>query len=427
MGAAGRDFHNFNTLFRNNKKYEVVAFTATQIPGIAERNYPPELSGDLYPKGIPIHPEEELEELIREHNVDEVVFSYSDVEYEYVMLRAARVISHGANFVLPAVEKSILKSTKPVVSIGAVRTGSGKSPTTRKVARILTKKGREVVVVRHPMPYGDLGKQILQRFERPEDLDRHNCTIEEREEYGPLVRRGIVVFAGVDYERILREAEKEAEIIIWDGGNNDFPFFKSDLHIVVADPLRPGHELSYYPSVVNLKLANYVIVNKVDSADPRDVETVERNVRRINPRAGILMANLRLVVGDEKRIRGKRVLAIEDGPTLTHGNMRFGAAVVAARSYGASEIIDPTPFAVGSIKKTLREYKLDGLLPAMGYGQDQIHELEETINASDCDLVLSATPADLSRILKVDKPIVRIGYELEELGKPDLEEILEGF
>jgi predicted GTPase len=427
MGAAGRDFHNFNTLFRNNEEYEVVAFTAAQIRGIAGRTYPPELSGDLYPNGIPIHPEEELEKLIEEHKVDDVFFSYSDVEYDYVMLRAARAISHGANFVLPAAEDSTLKSTKPIVSIGAVRTGSGKSPTTRKVAKILTEKGRKVVVVRHPMPYGDLKKQIVQRFEKLEDLEAHNCTIEEREEYGPLIRKGMVVFAGVDYERILREAEKEADVIVWDGGNNDFPFFKSDLHIVIADPLRAGHELAYYPSVVNLGLADFVIINKVDSADPKDVETVESNVRMINPRAKILRAKLRLVVEDGERIEGKRVLAIEDGPTLTHGNMKFGAAVVAARNYGASEIIDPTPFAVGSIKKTLNDYKLDKLLPAMGYDADQIRELEETINAADCDIVLSATPADLSRILKVDKPVLHIGYELEELGKPDLEDLLKGF
>ncbi len=427
MGAAGRDFHDFNTLFRNNDDYEVVAFTATQIPGIANRAYPPELSGQLYPNGIPIRPEEELEQLIDEHQVDEVVFSYSDVSYDYVLHRAAIVSSRGVHFVLPGAEDTMLKSTKPVVSVGAVRTGSGKSPTTRKIARILIDKGRKIVVVRHPMPYGDLKEQIVQRFEKVEDLDTHDCTIEEREEYGPLIRKGIVVYAGVDYEMILREAEKEADVIIWDGGNNDFPFFKSNLHIVIADPLRPGHEVSYYPSEVNVRLADVVIINKVDVADPEDVKTVEENVRMINPNATVLKAKLSVIVEDGEMIRGKRVLAIEDGPTLTHGNMKFGAAVVAAKEYEASELVDPNPFAVGSIKRTLDKYSIDNLLPAMGYDDTQIRELEETINASDCDLVLSATPADLSRLLKTDKPIVHVGYELEELEKPDLEDLLKEF
>lgn len=427
MGAAGRDFHNFNTLFRNREEYEVVAFTATQIPGIADRDYPPELSGGLYPDGIPIRPEEELGKLIDEHSVDEVVFSYSDVSHDYVRQRKAIAVEHGADFVLPGPEGTMLESSKPVVSIGAVRTGAGKSPTTRKIAKILTDKGRKVVVVRHPMPYGDLKKQMVQRFEKLEDLDAHDCTIEEREEYGPLIRMGMIVYAGVDYELILRQAEEEADTVIWDGGNNDFPFFKSDLHIVIADSLRPGHELLYYPSKVNVQLADVVIINKVDVADPQDVKTVEENIKSINPGVRILKAKLEVVVKEDGRIRGKRILAIEDGPTLTHGDMKFGAAVVAAKNYGASEVIDPTPFAVGSIKKTLDKYDLDNLLPAMGYGDTQIQELEETINASDCDLVLSATPADLSRILKTDRPILHIGYELQELEEPGLEDLLRDF
>ncbi|UCD92059.1 MAG: GTPase [Methanobacteriota archaeon] len=424
MGAAGRDFHNFNTLLRNNEEYEVVAFTATQIPGIANRAYPPELSGSLYPNGIPIRPEEELGKLIDEHQVEEVVFSYSDVSYDYVLERGAIVERHGAEFILPDAEDTMLESSKPIVSVGAVRTGSGKSPTTRRIARILIDKGKKVVVVRHPMPYGDLKKQIVQRFEMVEDLDKHDCTIEEREEYGPLIRKGIVVYAGVDYELILREAEKEADIVIWDGGNNDYPFFKSNLHIVIADALRPGHELTYYPSKVNVRLANVVIINKVDEADPDDIRTVEENVRSLNSKAKIMKAKLNVVVQDGDEIEGKRVLAIEDGPTLTHGDMKFGAAVVAARKYKASELIDPTPYAVGSIKKTLERYGLDNLLPAMGYGDEQIEELEETINASDCDIVLSATPADLSRLLKADKPVLKIGYELVELEEPGLEGLL---
>lgn len=427
MGAAGRDFHNFNTLFRDNDQYEVVAFTATQIPGIDDRPYPPELSGKLYPNGIPIRPEEELGKLIDEHNVDDVIFSYSDVSYQYVMQRAALVASHGANFVLPAADDTTIKSSKSVISICAVRTGSGKSPTSRRVAKILQEKGRKVVLVRHPMPYGDLAKQMVQRFETVEDLEKHDTTIEEREEYGPIIRSGMVVYAGVDYEKILRQAEEEADIIIWDGGNNDYSFYKSDLHIVIADPLRPGHELLYYPSEVNIRMADVVIINKVDSAKPGDVELVRRNVKATNPNAVIMKAKLRVLPDDGEEIRGKRVLAIEDGPTLTHGNMKFGAAIVAAKEFGASETIDPTPFAVGSIKETLQKYGHDDLLPAMGYDDLQVKELEETINAADCDLVLSATPANLSLILHVNKPIIHVAYELEEMGKPDLEEVLKDF
>ena len=427
MGAAGRDFHNFNTLFRDNEQYEVVAFTATQIPGIDDRPYPPELSGELYPNGIPIRPEEELGKLIDEHKVDDVVFSYSDVSYQYVMQRAALVASHGANFVLPAADDTTIKSSKPVISICAVRTGSGKSPTSRKIGKILQEKGRKVVLVRHPMPYGDLAKQMVQRFETVEDLEKHDTTIEEREEYGPIIRSGMVVYAGVDYEKILRQAETEADIIIWDGGNNDYSFYKSDLHIVIADPLRPGHELLYYPSEVNIRMADIVIINKVDSAKPGDVELVRRNIKATNPNAVIMKAKLRVLPDDGEQIRGKRVLAIEDGPTLTHGNMKFGAAIVAAKEFGASETIDPTPFAVGSIKETLQKYGHDDLLPAMGYDDLQVKELEETINAADCDLVLSATPANLSLILNVNKPIIHVAYELEEMGKPDLEEVLKDF
>lgn len=427
MGAAGRDFHNFNTLFRDNDQYEVVAFTATQIPGIADRPYPPELSGELYPNGIPIHPEEELGKLIDEHKVDDVFFSYSDVSYQYVMQRAALVASHGANFVLPAADDTTIESSKPVISICAVRTGSGKSPTSRKIGKILQEKGRKVVLVRHPMPYGDLAKQMVQRFETVEDLEKHDTTIEEREEYGPIIRSGMVVYAGVDYEKILRQAEKEADIIIWDGGNNDYSFYKSDLHIVIADPLRPGHELLYYPSEVNIRMADVVIINKVDSAKPGDVELVRRNVKATNPNAIIMKAKLRVIPDDGEQIRGKRVLAIEDGPTLTHGNMKFGAAIVAAKEFGASETIDPTPFAVGSIKATLEKYGHDDLLPAMGYDDLQVKELEETINAADCDLVLSATPANLSLILNVNKPIIHVAYELEEMGDTNLEDVLKDF
>ncbi len=427
MGAAGRDFHNFNTLFRDNEQYEVVAFTATQIPGIDDRPYPPELSGELYPNGIPIRPEEELGALIDQYKVDDVVFSYSDVSYQYVMQRAALVSSHGANFVLPAADDTTIESSKPVISICAVRTGSGKSPTSRKIGKILQEKGRKVVLVRHPMPYGDLAKQMVQRFETVEDLEKHDTTIEEREEYGPIIRSGMVVYAGVDYEKILRQAETEADIIIWDGGNNDYSFYKSDLHIVIADPLRPGHELLYYPSEVNIRMADVVIINKVDSAKPGDVELVRRNIKATNPNAVIMKAKLRVFPDDGEQIRGKRVLAIEDGPTLTHGNMKFGAAIVAAKEFGASETIDPTPFAVGSIKATLEKYGHDDLLPAMGYDDLQVKELEETINAADCDLVLSATPANLSLILNVNKPIIHVAYELEEMGKPDLEEVLKDF
>ncbi len=427
MGAAGRDFHNFNTLYRDNEQYEVVAFTATQIPGIENRLYPHELAGRLYPNGIPIRSEDDLGRLIEENKVDDVVFSYSDVSYEYVMHKSSVANRQGASFLLPAADDTMIESSRQVISVCAVRTGAGKSPTSRKITDMLRQRGRKVVVVRHPMPYGDLKKQMVQRYEVLEDLDKHECTIEEREEYGPLIRRGIVVYAGVDYEKILRSAEEEADIVIWDGGNNDFPFYRSNLHIVMADALRPGSELTHYPSEVNVRLADVVIINKVDVAKPEDVEIVESNIRSINPEVTIMKAMLKVIPEDEEGIRGKRVLAIEDGPTLTHGNMKFGAAIVAAKNYGASEIVDPRPFAVGSIKTTLEKYDLDNLLPAMGYGEAQIRELEKTINASDCDVVLSATPAHLSRILKVNKQIIRVAYELEEMGKPTLEDILSAF
>lgn len=406
----------------------MVAITATQIPNIEGRRYPPSLAGRLYPEGIPIHPEEELERLIREFDVDEVVFSYSDVSYEHVGKRSAVANACGADFVLLGPDRTMLKADVPVIAVCAVRTGSGKSQSTRRVASILQARGRKVVVVRHPMPYGNLEKQAVQRFASFEDLDRYECTIEEREEYEPHIDRGIVVYAGVDYEAILREVEKEAEIILWDGGNNDLPFFRPDLHIVVADPHRPGDEVSYYPGEANLRMADVVIINKVDTARPEDVEKVRANVESLNPEAYVIEAASPISVADPDPIRGKRVLAVEDGPTLTHGDMEYGAAWLAAKKFGASRIVDPRPFAVGSIKETFETYPhLREVLPAMGYGIEQIRELEETINAAECDLVLSGTPVDLRRVLKVEKPVVRVRYELHEIGRPNLEEVLEEF
>lgn len=428
MGAAGRDFHNFNVFFRDNKDYRVVAFTATQIPDIEGRKYPAALAGKLYPKGIPIYSEAELTDLIKNYKVDEVHFAYSDVSHEYVMNKASEVLAAGANFVLLGPHDTMIKSRKPVVSVCAVRTGSGKSQTTRKVALTLKAKGRRVVVIRHPMPYGDLVKQAVQRFATYEDLDRHDCTIEEREEYEPHIDNGIVVYAGVDYGAILKQAEREADVILWDGGNNDFPFYRSDLEIVVVDPHRAGHELSYHPGETNFRRADVYVVNKIDTADPAKVQLVLNNIKRINPGARVIKANSPIFVEDGSQITGKRVLVIEDGPTLTHGGMRYGAGIVAAQKYQAAEIIDPRPFAVGSIKKTFEKYNhLDKVLPAMGYGEKQMKELAATINRIDCDLVVSATPIDLNRVIKVNKPMLRVRYELEEIGTPNLKTVLRDF
>ena len=425
LGAAGRDFHNFNVFFRDNPRYEVVAFTATQIPDIEGRKYPPELAGERYPEGIPIEPEEKLPELVREHGADVCVFAYSDVSHQHVMDRASVAMAAGASFTLLGPKDTMLKSEKPVISITAVRTGAGKSQTTRRVTDVLKKLGKRVVVVRHPMPYGDLTKQIVQRFASFEDLDRYECTIEEREEYEPHLRRGNVVYAGVDYERILREAEKEADIVVWDGGNNDFPFFKPDLAIVVADPHRPGHELTYYPGAVNLRLADVVVINKVDTADPKNVEIVRENVKKHNPRARIIEAASPITVENPEVIKGKHVLVIEDGPTLTHGEMAYGAGAIAAQKYGAKELIDPRPFAVDSIKETFEKYPhVETILPAMGYGEEQIRDLAETIQRADADAVIIATPVDLTRLIEFNVPTARVTYELEEKGSPTLEDVI---
>ncbi|MEO0246760.1 MAG: cyclic 2,3-diphosphoglycerate synthase [candidate division WOR-3 bacterium] len=428
MGAAGRDFHNFNVFFRDNEEFEVVAFTATQIPDIAGRKYPPELAGKLYPEGVPIYHEDELEELIKKYKVDFVVFAYSDVSHEYVMNRASRAMAAGASFMLLGPEHTMIKSSKPVISVCAVRTGSGKSQTTRKVAEILKKLGKKTVVIRHPMPYGDLTKQVVQRFGSHEDLDKHNCTIEEREEYEPHIDRGNVVYAGVDYEKILRQAEQEADVILWDGGNNDFPFFKPDLHIVVADPHRPGHEVTYHPGETNLRMADVIIINKIETAYPEDIQVVRENARASNHKAIIIEAASPIFVEDHEKIKGKKVLVIEDGPTLTHGEMAYGAGYVAAEKYGAAEIVDPRPYAVGSIKETYEKYtQLEVILPAMGYSPKQLKELEDTINSVPADLVIVATPINLGKILNLNKPYVRVRYELQEIGKPDLEDIIREF
>jgi len=425
MGAAGRDFHNFNTFYRDNEKYEVVAFTATQIPNIEGRKYPTELAGKLYPEGIDIYPESELPELIKKFDVDEVVFAYSDVPYDYVMHKAALVNSLGADFRLMGTKETQVKSTKPVVAICAVRTGCGKSQTTRRVAEVLQNMGLKVAAIRHPMPYGDLVKQRVQRFATYADLDKHECTIEEREEYEPHIDTGVIVFAGVDYEAILREAEKEVDVILWDGGNNDFSFYKTDLLITVVDPLRPGHESAYYPGEVNTRMADVVVINKIDSANAEDVMKVRENVQALNPNAVIIEAASPISVADPSAIRGKRVLVVEDGPTLTHGGMKIGAGWVAARRFGAGEIVDPRPFAVGEIASTFEKYPDTGtILPAMGYGEQQIRDLEKTIDAADVDMVVIGTPIDLTRVLKINKPSQRVGYSLEEIGKPDLEDVL---
>ena len=425
MGAAGRDFHNFNAYFRDNADYEVVAFTATQIPNIEGRRYPPELAGSLYPEGIPIHPEEELDDLIHRHAADQVIFAYSDVPHEYVMHKASQVLVAGADFRLMGAGATMLESNKPVVAVCAVRTGCGKSQTTRYVCDVLQQMGKRVVVIRHPMPYGDLVAQAVQRFADYDDLDHHKCTIEEREEYEPHIDRGVIVYAGVDYEPILRQAEEEADVVVWDGGNNDLPFYKPDLFITVADPHRAGHELRYHPGEANLCAADVVLINKIDTADSAGVAEVRENIRKLNPQAIVVDGASPIFVDNPEAIRGQQVLVIEDGPTLTHGGMTFGAGVVAARKFGAAELVDPRPYAVRSIAATFEKYShLDSILPAMGYGDEQVRDLEETINAVECDLVLSATPIDLRRILKVRHPMDRVRYELQVIGQPTLEEIL---
>jgi len=430
MGAAGRDFHNFNVRFRDNDEYEIVAFTATQIPDIDGRKYPAELAGKLYPEGIPIYAESDLEHLIKQHNIDEVIFAYSDVNYEYVMHKASLVNAAGADFSMLSAIDTMIKTTKPLISICAVRTGCGKSQTTRAVVRYLKDKGLKVASIRHPMPYGDLVKQKVQRFAELDDLKKHECTIEEMEEYEPHIAMDSVIYAGVDYGAILEEAEKEADVIIWDGGNNDTSFYTSDksLTIVVADPHRPGHELYYYPGETNLRLANVVIINKIDSANPEDVLEVRDNIRSVNPDAVIIDGASPLFIDDPSIIEGKRVLVIEDGPTLTHGEMKYGAGVVAAERCGVAELIDPRPWAVGTIEETYEKYPEIGiLLPAMGYGVQQIKDLEETINAVDCEAVVIGTPIDLRRIVKINKPAVRVRYELQGIGQPTLSEVLDEF
>ena len=426
MGAAGRDFHNFNTVYRGNKKYEVVAFTATQIPNIAGRKYPAKLAGSLYPQGIPIYPEADLPRLIGKLKVDEVVFAYSDVSYGHVMRRAALVMAHGADFKVLGAKQTMLESRVPVVAVVAVRTGSGKSQTSRKVCSHLRSQGARVVAVRHPMPYGDLVKQKVQRFASIDDLHTYHCTVEEMEEYEPHIVEGTIIYAGVDYEAILRQAEKEADVIVWDGGNNDISFFRPDLTITVVDPHRPGHEISYFPGETNLRLADVVVVNKVDSASKENIDTVVANVIEVNPRAQIVLAASPIMVEDPEIIRGKRVMVIEDGPTLTHGEMKYGAGTIAARLYGASEVIDPRPYAVGTIAETYVKYPATGiLLPAMGYGDGQVKDLETTINRVPCDAVIIGTPIDLRRIIRIEKPSVRVQYSLAETTKPDLADLLD--
>jgi predicted GTPase len=425
VGAAGRDFHNFNLVYRGRPQFEVVAFTATQIPNIEGRVYPAQLAGELYPRGIAIRPEDELEAIVREEQVDDVIFAYSDVTHEHVMHIGSRALTAGANFGLLSPQDTMLASSKPVVAVCAVRTGSGKSQTTRHVAGLLRANGKRVAVLRHPMPYGDLTRQAVQRFADYADLDAADCTIEEREEYEPHIAEGNVVFAGIDYAAILDQAEQEADVILWDGGNNDTPFIKPNLHIVVVDPHRAGHELRYHPGETNLRMADVCVVNKLDTAKPEDVETVLASIAEVNPGATVVRAASPFHVEDADAIRGKRVLAIEDGPTLTHGEMTYGAAVLAAKENGAAELIDPRPFAVGSIADTLREWPhIKGLLPAMGYGDDQMDDLRQTIERSDADLVLIGTPIDLRRVIEFSKPALRVTYRLEELGSPTLADLL---
>ena len=428
MGAAGRDFHNFNVVYRQNNLYEVVAFTATQIPDIEGRNYPSELSGELYPNGIPIHDESKLVDLIAEHDIEEVVFSYSDITHEYVMHKASQVLAVGAHFKLLGGEQTMIQSSKPVISVCAVRTGCGKSQTTRKVAAILKAAGKQVAVIRHPMPYGDLAKQGVQRFTTLEDLEKHDCTIEEMEEYEPHIIRGTVVFAGADYEAIIREAEKEADVILWDGGNNDMPFYKPDLSIVVTDPHRPGHELAYYPGETNLMMADAVVINKVDTADPKGVDTVRNNIQNVNSDAVIIECASPITVKNSDLIAGKKVLVVEDGPTLTHGEMKIGAGMVAAEKFGATETVDPRPYLVGKLLETFDHYPNIGLLlPAMGYGDEQVKDLESTINNTECDVVIIGTPIDLRRLIDIKQPSVRVTYDLEETGSPTMADVLQPF
>ncbi len=431
IGAAGRDFHNFNTYFRDNEDYNVVAFTAAQIPDIEGRKYPSELAGNLYPDGIPIFAEKDLTDLIKKHEVDDCVFSYSDVPYSYVMRKSAIVNAAGANFVLLGAKDTMIKSNKPVIAVGAVRTGCGKSQTSRRIIEILMDKGLKVVAVRHPMPYGDLAKQKVQRFAEIADLDKHNCTIEEMEEYEPHVIRGNVIYAGVDYEAILREAEEDpngCDVILWDGGNNDFSFYKPDLMVTVADPHRPGHELNYYPGEVTMRMADVVIINKIDSADQQATQIVRENIEKVNPEAVVIDGASPIRVEDPSLIKGKRVLVVEDGPTLTHGEMKIGAGIVAARKYGASELVDPRPFTVGKLAETFRIYpEIGTLLPAMGYGEQQLKDLETTINNTDCDAVVIGTPIDLNRVVNIKKPTTRVFYDLQEIGEPDLDTVLDEF
>jgi predicted GTPase len=431
MGAAGRDFHNFNVVYRDNEQFEVVAFTATQIPNIDGRRYPASLAGTLYPNGIPILPEKDLEALIWEHHVDEVVFAYSDVPYNYVMSRSSVANAAGAHFKVLGAQPTMLKSTKPVISVCAVRTGSGKSQTSRRIIEILLAQGLKVVAVRHPMPYGDLAAQKVQRYAEIADLAKHKCTVEEMEEYEPHVVRGNVIYAGVDYEAILREAEKDpkgCDVIIWDGGNNDMPFYTPDLAIVVADPLRVGNELTYYPSEANLRMADVVIINKIDTADISAINQLRANIRKVNTTATMIDAASPISVKNPERIAGKRALVIEDGPTLTHGEMKFGAGVVAAHKFGASEIIDPRPYTVGTITETFKKYPGIGtLLPAMGYGDQQVKDLQETIGKVPCDVVIIGTPIDLNRIVDIKQPTVNVEYDLQEIGQPDLKTVLAGF
>jgi predicted GTPase len=431
IGAAGRDFHNYNTFFRDNDAYDVVAFTAAQIPDIEGRRYPAELAGKLYPEGIPIYAEADLPQLVEDLDVDQCIFSYSDISYQHVMSVGAIAQAAGATFTTMGPKDTQIKSTKPVVSVGAVRTGSGKSQTSRRIIEILMAMGLKVVAIRHPMPYGDLTAQKVQRFASLEDLAKHNCTIEEMEEYEPHVVRGNVIYAGVDYEAIVREAENDpdgCDVIVWDGGNNDFPFYKPDLHVTVADPHRPGHERTYYPGEITLRMADVVVINKMDSADFAGIDAVRKNIAAVNPEAIVVDAASTLDMDDPTVVKGKQVLVVEDGPTLTHGEMQIGAGVVAAQKFGAAGFVDPRPYTVGRLKETFEAYPDIGvLLPAMGYGEQQLKDLEATINATECDAVVIGTPIDLSRIINIEKPATRVYYNLQEIGHPNLEQVLRDF